>query len=176
MKKILNALKGNGCQARMLTAAIVVLSAMAGLTSCANEDTALDNTTAQTAEGRTVQFTATLAPKGEAQPVLAEGEGDNGGQTRAITVNDQNNANETLNVAWQKNEEIAVYYEKTNGEHATATAIVGTPNDDGSAPITATLPDAKDDSEVTFIYPYSLAKDGKSPSAARRPRSAARSR
>ena len=161
MKKILNALKGNGCQARMLTAAIVVLSAMAGLTSCANEDTALDNTTAQTAEGRTVQFTATLAPKGEAQPVLAEGEGDNGGQTRAITVNDQNNANETLNVAWQKNEEIAVYYEKTNGEHATATAIVGTPNDDGSAPITATLPDAKDDSEVTFIYPYSLAKDGK---------------
>ncbi len=149
MKKILNALKGNGCQARMLTAAMVVLSAMAGLTSCANEDTALDNTTAQTAEGRTVQFTATLAPKG-----------DNGGQTRAITVNEQNTANETLNVAWQKDEKIAVYYEKTNGEHATATATVGAPNDDGSAPITATLTDAKDGSEVTFIYPYSLAKNG----------------
>lgn len=156
MKKILNALKGNGCQARMLTAAMVVLSAMAGLTSCANEDTALDNTTARTAEGRTVQFTATLAPKGEAQPVLAEGEGDNGGQTRAITVNDQNTANETLNVAWQKDEEIAVYYEKTNGEHATATAIVGTPNDDGSAPITATLTDAKA-GPAKFVYPATLA-------------------
>ena len=155
MKKILNALKGNGCQARMLTAAMVVLSAMAGLTSCANEDTALDNTTAQTAEGRTVQFTATLAPKGEAQPELAEGNGDNGGQTRAITVNDQNNANESLNVAWQKNEEIAVYYEKTNGEHATATAIVGTPNDDGSAPITATLTDAKAGT-AKFVYPATL--------------------
>ncbi|MCR5241088.1 MAG: carbohydrate-binding domain-containing protein [Prevotella sp.] len=155
MKKILNALKGNGCQARMLTAAMAVLSAMAGLTSCANEDTALDNTTARTAEGRTVEFTATLAPKGEAQPVLAEGEGDNGGQTRAITVNDQNTANETLNVAWQKDEEIAVYYEKTNGEHATATATVGAPNDDGSAPITATLPDAKAGT-AKFVYPATL--------------------
>lgn len=145
MKKILNAQKGNGCQARMLTAAMAVLSAMAGLTSCANEDTPLDNTTAQTAEGRTVQFTATLAPKG-----------DDGGQTRAITVNDQNTANETLNVAWQKDEEIAVYYEKTNGEHATATAIVGTPNDDGSAPITATLTDAKAGT-AKFVYPATLA-------------------
>ena len=144
MKKILNALKGNGCQARMLTAAMTVLSAMAGLTSCANEDTALDNTTAQTAEGRTVQFTATLAPKG-----------DNGGQTRAITVNDQNTANETLNVAWKKDEKIAVYYEKTNGEHATATATVGTPNDDGSAPITATLTDAKG-GKAKFVYPATL--------------------
>jgi len=154
MKKILNALKGNGCQARMLTAAMTVLSAMAGLTSCANEDTALDNTTARTAEGRTVQFTATLAPKGE---------GDNGGQTRAITVNDQNTANETLNVAWQKDEKIAVYYEKTNGEHATATAKV-TAVDKGAATIetlsSTPLDDPKDGSEVTFIYPYSLAKDG----------------
>ncbi len=147
MKKILNALKGNGCQARMLTAAMTVLSAMAGLTSCANEDTALDNTTAQTAEDRTVQFTATLAPKG-----------DDGGQTRAITVNKQNTANETLNVAWQKNEEIAVYYEKTNGEHATATAIVGAPNDDGSAPITATLTDAKA-GPAKFVYPATLHDD-----------------
>ncbi len=156
MKKILNALKGNGCQARMLTASMAVLSAMAGLTSCANEDTALDNTTARTAEGRTVQFTATLAPKGEAQPVLAEGEGDNGGQTRAITVNDQNTANETLNVAWKEGEKIAVYYEKTNGEHATATATVGTPNDDGSAPITATLTDAKAGGKAKFVYPAAL--------------------
>lgn len=156
MKKILNALKGNGCQARMLTAAMAVLSAMAGLTSCANEDTALDNTTAQTAEGRTVQFTATLAPKGEAQPELAEGEGDNGGQTRAITVNDQNTANETLNVAWQKDEKIAVYYQTGETTYATATAIVGTPNDDGSAPITATLTDAKAGGKAKFVYPATL--------------------
>ena len=156
MKKILNAQKGNGCQARMLTAAMAVLSAMAGLTSCANEDTPLDNTTAQTAEGRTVQFTATLAPKGEAQPVLAEGEGDNGGQTRAITVNDQNTANETLNVAWKEGEKIAVYYQTGETTYATATATVGTPNDDGSAPITATLTDAKAGT-AKFVYPATLA-------------------
>lgn len=147
MKKILNALKGNGCQARMLTAAMAVLSAMAGLTSCANEDTALDNTTAQTAEGRTVQFTATLAPKG-----------DDGGQTRAITVNEQNTANETLNVAWKEGEKIAVYYQKTDDSYATATATVGTPNDDGSAPITATLPDAKA-GPAKFVYPATLHDD-----------------
>ena len=156
MKKILNALKGNGCQARMLTAAMVVLSAMAGLTSCANEDTALDNTTAQTAEGRTVQFTATLAPKGEAQPELAEGNGDNGGQTRAITVNDQNNANESLNVAWKEGEKIAVYYQTGETTYATATATVGTPNGDGSAPITATLTDAKAGGTAKFVYPATL--------------------
>ena len=156
MKKILNALKGNGCQARMLTAAMVVLSAMAGLTSCANEDTALDNTTAQTAEGRTVQFTATLAPKGEAQPELAEGNGDNGGQTRAITVNDQNTANETLNVAWKEGEKIAVYYQTGETTYATATATVGTPNEDGSAPITATLTDAKAGGTAKFVYPAKL--------------------
>ena len=156
MKKILNALKGNGCQARMLTAAMVVLSAMAGLTSCANEDTALDNTTAQTAEGRTVQFTATLAPKGEAQPELAEGEGDNGGQTRAITVNKQNTANETLNVAWKEGEKIAVYYQTGETTYATATATVGTPNGDGSAPITATLTDAKAGGTAKFVYPATL--------------------
>ena len=145
MKKILNALKGNGCQARMLTAAMTVLSAMAGLTSCANEDTALDNTTAQTAEGRTVQFTATLAPKG-----------DDGGQTRAITVNNKNTANETLNVAWKKDEKIAVYYRTGETTYATATAIVGTPNGDGSAPITATLTDAKA-GPAKFVYPATLA-------------------
>ena len=156
MKKILNALKGNGCQARMLTAAMAVLSAMAGLTSCANEDTALDNTTAQTAEGRTVQFTATLAPKGEAQPELAEGNGDNGGQTRAITVNDQNTANETLNVAWKEGEKIAVDYQTGETTYATATATVGTPNGDGSAPITATLTDAKAGGTAKFVYPATL--------------------
>ena len=144
MKKILNALKGNGCQARMLTAAMTVLSAMAGLTSCANEDTALDNTTAQTAEGRTVEFTATLAPKG-----------DDGGQTRAITVNDQNTANETLNVAWAEGEQVAVYYQKTDDSYATATATVGTPNGDGSAPITAKLTDAKG-GKAKFVYPATL--------------------
>ena len=164
MKKILNALKGNGCQARMLTAAMAVLSAMAGLTSCANEDTALDNTTAQTAEGRTVQFTATLAPKGEAQPELAEGEGDNGGQTRAITVNDQNTANETLNVAWKEGEKIAVYYQKTDDSYATATAKVTAVDNTGAATIetlsSTPLEDPQAGSKVTFIYPYSLAKNG----------------
>ena len=149
MKKILNALKGNGCQARMLTAAMVVLSAMAGLTSCANEDTALDNTTAQTAEGRTVQFTATLAPKG-----------DNGGQTRAITTGTDGEGKEILNVTWKKNEQIAIYYETTNGHETTTATVQSVDSETGAATISATFAaDAKDKGTAKFVFPASLAND-----------------
>lgn len=58
--------------------------------------------------------------------------------------------------AWVAGEEIAVYYQKTDLSYATATATVGTPNGDGSAPISATLSDAKDGSAVKFVYPAGL--------------------
>ena len=101
-----------------------ILTAALLLTGCTNDDTAIDNNTA-----KTVTFTATLAPLG----------GD--ATTRAITVNNQGTTNETLTTAWKKNEKIAVYYQTEPDTYKKATATVGTPNADGSAPITATLTD-----------------------------------
>ena len=93
-----------------------------------------------------IDFSATLAPKGE-EP-----------QSKAITSGTEA-GKEVLNVAWAENERIAIYYQKTDDSYATAMATVGTPNVDGSAPLTATLTDAKGGT-AKFIYPYSLAKDG----------------
>lgn len=59
--------------------------------------------------------------------------------------------------AWVADEQITVYYQKTDDSFATATATVGTPNGDGSAPISATLTDAKNGSTVKFVYPAALA-------------------
>lgn len=91
-----------------------------------------------------IAFTATLAPKGE-NP-----------QTKAISSGIDDNGKEILNVAWAEGEQVAVYYQKTDDSYATATATVGTPNGDGSAPITATLTDAKGGT-AKFIYPATLA-------------------
>ena len=129
----------------ILTAALLLTAGALLTTGCGNDDTAIDNGKDQPAQGRTVMFTATLAPKG-----------DDGGQTRAITVDNQGTATETLNVAWAAGEEIAIYYQKTDGSYATVTATVSTPNPDGSAPFTATLTDAKG-GEAKFVYPASLA-------------------
>lgn len=93
-----------------------------------------------------ITFTATLAPKGE------------GPQSKAITTGTEG-GKEVLNVAWAEYEHIAIYYQKTDDSWATAIATVGTPNPDGSAPITATLTDAKGGT-AKFVYPYSLANDG----------------
>lgn len=90
-----------------------------------------------------ISFTATLAPKGE-DPM-----------SKAITSGTEA-GKEVLNVAWTAGEEIAVYYQKTDNSYATATATVGTPNPDGSAPITATLTDAKGGT-AKFVYPATLA-------------------
>ena len=124
----------------ILTAALLLTGALL-TTGCTNDDTANDNNTA-----KTVTFTATLAPKG------------GGEATRAITVNNQNTINETLTTAWKVGEKIAICYQKTNGDYDKATATVGTPNADGSAPITATLTDAKG-GEAQFIYPATLKPD-----------------
>ena len=147
-----------------MTAALLLTGALL-TTACSNEDEAAVNIN----NAQTVTFTATLAPKdgasrdqsqacssfGEAQPALAEGKG--GATTRAITVSNQNTSNETLTTAWKKNEKIAVYYQKNDDTYATATATVGEPNADGSAPISATLTNAKDGSVVKFVYPAWLA-------------------
>ena len=148
----------------ILTAALLVAVALL-ITACTNEEEAAVNIN----NAQTVTFTATLAPKGgasrdqsqacssfgEAQPALAEGKG--GATTRNITVSNQNTSNETLTTAWKKKEKIAVYYQKNDDTYATATAIVGEPNGDGSAPISATLEDAKDGGTVKFVYPAWLA-------------------
>lgn len=142
-----------------------ILTAALLLTGCTVDDTAIDNNAA-----KTVTFTATLAPKGgasrdqsracssfgETQPALAEGKGGDDA-TRAITVNNQNTSNETLTTAWKNNEKVAVYYQTTSG-YAKTEATVGTPNADGSAPITATLTGALDGGTVKFVYPAWLMK------------------
>ena len=126
---------------------IAVTLLMAGAlltTACSNDDAAINNPEGQSA-ARSFLFTATLAPKG-----------DDGGQTRNISVTDQGTADETLTTAWADGEQIAVYYEKNDGSHATAIATVGAPNSDGTASITATLEDAVDGTTVYFVYPASL--------------------
>ena len=122
-----------------IMAATLLTAGMLLTTACANDDAAINNNDAQT-----VTFTATLAPKG-----------DNGGQTRAITTGTDADSKEILNVAWTAGEHIAIYYQKNDDTYATVMATVGEPNPDGSAPITATLTNAKG-GEAKFVYPYTL--------------------
>ena len=136
--------------------AVLAALMMAGAwlnTACSSDETIVDNKPAvgvnTTPTETTVKFTATLAPKG-----------DNASGTRAITTG-TDGGKEILNVKWKIDEKIAIYYQKTDDSYAMAKATVGEPNTDGSAPITATLTNAKGGT-ATFIYPYSLAtKDGK---------------
>ena len=79
-------------------------------------------------------FTSTVAAKDATKSVAADGA-----------------------TAWVADEQITVYYQKTDDSFATATATVGTPNGDGSAPISATLTNAKNGSTVKFVYPAALA-------------------
>ena len=134
----------------ILTAALLLTVGALLTTGCGNDDTAIDNGKDQPAQGRTVMFTATLAPKG-----------DNSGQTRAITPGtDPDDGNkEILNVAWKKNEEIAVYYQTGSNPdtYAKATANVDAVND-GVATISATLIGAIDGGSVKFVYPASMMK------------------
>ncbi len=145
---------------KTLILALTLLTAGALATSCSNEDNISDGPQQQPANG-TITLTATLAPKGgasrdqsgtrsgsgEAQPALGEAKGDSGGQTRSV---DESGA-----TAWVSGEKLAVYYQKTDDTYATATATVGEPNTDGSAPITASLSDAKGGT-AKFVYPATL--------------------
>lgn len=60
--------------------------------------------------------------------------------------------------AWAVNEKIAVYYRKTDDTYAKAIANVDAQKD-GKAVISTTLYNAKDGSEVKFVYPASLVND-----------------
>ena len=129
-----------------IAAALLLAGALLSITACSNDDMTIDNPTPTVgSETGAITFTATLAPKG-----------DDGGQTRAITTGIDANSKEILNVAWAEGEQVAVYYQKSDDTYATATATVGTPNGDGSAPITATLTDAKGGT-AKFVYPATLA-------------------
>ena len=130
---------------QLITRAMALLTAGALTTSCNSED----NIIATSQQPSRITLTATLAPRG-----------DIGGQTRAITTGtDEVTGKKILHVAWQQGEHIAIYYEKNDGTYATAIATVGTPNADGSAPITATLTNAKGGT-AKLVYPYTLAKNG----------------
>ena len=120
------------------------LLATLSLASCNKEDIPGEDPEVQQPVANEITFTATLAPKGE------------GPLSKAITPGTDANDKEILNVAWAEGEEIAVYYQKTDNSYATATATVGTPNVDGSAPLTATLADAKGGT-AKFVYPATLA-------------------
>lgn len=127
-----------------LSISAVCLIASLSLASCNKEDIPGEDPEVQQPAANEITFTATLAPKGE------------GPMSKAITSGTDANDKEILNVAWAEGEEIAVYYQKTDNSYATATATIGTPNPDGSAPITATLTDAKGGT-AQFVYPATLA-------------------
>jgi hypothetical protein len=134
------------------TIAMVLLAAGALVTSCSIEDNTVD-TTPQTMQPPTgsnaITFTATLAPK----------EGYDS-QTRSISVENQGTANETLNVAWKVDEQIALYYQTATG-YAKATATVQSVDaTTGAATITADIDaNSTDGGTVKFVYPASLANE-----------------
>lgn len=134
-------------QAYSIMAAALLLAMGALLTTaCSNEDTAIDNPISTVGNSQPIQFTATLAPKS----------GD-GTTTRAIKKGKDGENKEILNVAWKADEEIAIYYETTNG-HKTTTATVQTVDSEtGEATISATFDaDAKNNGTANFVFPASL--------------------
>lgn len=112
--------------------AVALLTAGMMTTACSNDDVAIENPTEQTSKGDML-FTATIAPKDGTTRSVSEG---------GVTT-------------WVENEQIAVYYQKTDDSYATATANVDAVNE-GKATISATLSNAKDGSLVKFVYPASL--------------------
>ena len=130
----------------IMAAALLLMAGALLTTACSNEDEAIDNN-----EAKTVTFTATLAPKG-------------GATTRAITVNNQGTANETLTTTWEEGEAIGIYYETGTSSNFYASATVQTVNADGSATIIGTFPSnymPNDGGAAKFVYPaYMMADDG----------------
>ncbi|MBQ8058438.1 MAG: hypothetical protein IJ199_01270 [Prevotella sp.] len=118
---------------------MTLLTAVALATSCSNEESIAD--------GGTIPFTATLAPKS-----------DNGSQTRAITTGTDADDKEVISTAWEVNEKISLYYQTASG-YAKTTAKVTEVND-GVATISATLDaTATDGGTVKLVYPASLANE-----------------
>ena len=132
-----------------------LMMAGAWLTTACSSDEAIVDEKNTPADNGIVKFTATLAPKNDASG------------TRAITPGTDSNSKEILNVAWKKDEEIAVYYLKNDGTHATAKAIVQSIDPTTHVATIATvdghhIENPQNNSTAEFIYPYSLAtNDGK---------------
>ena len=129
--------------------AMALLTAGVLAASCSSEDNIADEPQTQQPEENVITLTATLAAKG-----------DDGSGTRVITTGTEG-GKEVLNVAWKKDEKIALYYQSLSSSsgYAKATATVTAVDETThAATITAEL-DAytTDGGEVKFVYPASLA-------------------
>ena len=129
----------------ILAAALITAGALL-TTACSGDDNDVIDDITPTTGTETIQFTATLAPLGE-------------GTTRAITTGKDDSNKEILNVAWEQKEKIFIYYETTDGGHASTTAKVDdVDSETGVATITAEFAaNAKPDGTAKFVYPASLA-------------------
>lgn len=122
-----------------MAAALLLMAGALLTTACSNEDEAIDNN-----EAKTVTFTATLAPKG-------------GATTRAITVNNQGTANETLTTTWAVGEQIEIKYYSAAGARQTTATVTDVNTTTGAATITATLDSPLDGGDIHFLYPATMA-------------------
>ena len=130
----------------IMAAALLTVAGALLTTACSSDDAAIENAT-PTVGSETIQFTATLAPKG-----------DDGGQTRAITTGTDADSKEILNVKWKANEQVFIYYETTDGHASTTATVESVDATTGQATITATFAaNAKDDGTAKFVYPATLA-------------------
>ena len=122
----------------ILAAALITAGALL-TTACSGDDNDVIDDITPTTGTETIQFTATLAPLGE-------------GTTRAIT-------DDNCTTKWRKNEQIFIYYETTDGGHASTTATVDdVDSETGVATITATFAaNAKHNGAAKFVYPATLA-------------------
>ena len=116
----------------ILSVALLIAGALT--TGCSSDDLMAEEPVMPQQTEQMMEFTTTMTPKGSTMRSV-----DADGKT-----------------AWVAGEQIAVYYQKTDDSYATATATVGAPNGDGSAPITATLSGAKNGGAVKFVYPATL--------------------
>ncbi len=131
----------------ILAAALITAGALL-TTACSGDDNDVIDDITPTTGTETIQFTATLAPKGD--------DGDNA--TRAITTGKDANNKEILNVTWRENEQVFIYYETTNGHASTTATVKSVDETTGVATITAEFDaNAKPDGTAKFVYPASLA-------------------
>lgn len=129
----------------IMAAALLTAGALL-TTACSNEDDAAIENATPSVGSETIQFTATLAPKG-----------DDGTTTRAITTGKDGENKEILNVVWAENEQIAVRYQTGATTYATTTATVTAVDPTtGTATISAALTSPMDGGTVKFVYPASL--------------------
>lgn len=130
----------------ILAAALLVPCAV--LFSCSKgvdpvEESLAEETSPETEESLDVIFTATLAPK-------------DGAATKVITPGTDAQDKEVLNVSWAVNEQIAIYYQKTDLSYKRGYAdITAVDPVTGVATVEAHLTDPLG-GEATFIYPFTL--------------------